>query len=159
VMCGESTNDRVKIWNVESGRLVHTFHGEPQPKEADERTPEMPSFGTPRKHVGAVAFSPDETLLATGEWNLVRLWDLATGKELRRLTGHAGYVVSGGKPSWALVFSRDGKRLLSASGRSGDQYQDVKVWDLETGKEIFNSKWEQKSPGATLSADGEVVVC
>ena len=68
-----------------------------------------------------VALSPDGTLLATGgvgRETTVRLWDVATGKELARLPGHALGVKT-------LVFSPDGKRLLSGSGDST-----ALVWDV-----------------------------
>ena len=49
-------------------------------------------------HKGAVedlSFSPDGTLLATaGMDKVVRLWDAATGRELRTLTGHTDVVRS-----------------------------------------------------------------
>jgi len=40
-----------------------------------------------------VAFSPDGTLLATASLDkTARLWDTATGKTIRTLTGHTGYI-------------------------------------------------------------------
>jgi hypothetical protein len=48
-------------------------------------------------------------VLATGgQDSLVRLWDLATGKEFHKLAGHRGTVAS-------LAFSPDGTRLASGS--------------------------------------------
>jgi hypothetical protein len=48
----------------------------------------------------------------------VRLWDPATGEELRRLMGHRGGVC-------ALAFSPDGKLLVSGGGDST-----VLIWDM-----------------------------
>jgi WD40 repeat protein len=48
----------------------------------------------------------------------IRLWDTASGKEIRRLGGHRAWV--GG-----LVFWPDGKKLASASAD-----QTIRVWDL-----------------------------
>jgi|GEM_PF-7045554 len=54
-----------------------------------------------------------------------RLWDAATGKELRRFPGaHAGYVT-------AICPSPDGKFLFTA-GRDAS----YRCWDMETGAEI-----------------------
>src|SRR5262245_13974907 len=58
----------------------------------------------------AVAFTPDGQTLAAGDGDrLIRLWDVATGKERRRLAGHENYVR-------CLAVSPDGKVLASGSG-------------------------------------------
>jgi len=72
-----------------------------------------------------VAYSPDGKSLASGSSdNTVRLWDVATGNELRRLEGHADWV-------WSVAFSPDGKSL--ASGSSDNT---VRLWDVAAGKEL-----------------------
>jgi len=75
--------------------------------------------------VYSVAFSPDGKTLASGSWDeTIKLWDTATGEELRTLTGHTSYVSS-------VAFSPDGKILASASGDGT-----VRLWDAATGREI-----------------------
>jgi WD40 repeat protein len=58
---------------------------------------------------------------------LLRLWDAATGKELRQFRGHVA------RPVW-VVFSPDGQTLASratdGTGRDGG----VRLWDVATGK-------------------------
>ena len=72
-------------------------------------------------HVLSVAFSPDGRTLATGGTDCtIKLWDVATGKELRTLRGHTGSIDS-------LDFNHDGTQLVSASRRDNT----VKVWDVE----------------------------
>ncbi|MCI0682022.1 MAG: WD40 repeat domain-containing protein [Gemmataceae bacterium] len=88
--------------------------------------------------VRALAFSPDETLLASsGIDQRIKVWDAATGR-LRWLLD----IPRAEKPEikgstllaqmpLTLLFSGDGKAL--ASGDAADRV--VRVWDLATGKE------------------------
>src|SRR5262249_42048840 len=55
---------------------------------------------------------------------LIRLWDVASGNEIRQLRGHCSWVRS-------IAFSPDGKRLVS-----GGQDYTVRLWDVATGEEI-----------------------
>jgi RNA polymerase sigma factor (sigma-70 family) len=71
----------------------------------------------------ALAFSRDGRLLAGPQGPVVRLWNVATGAEVRRLRGTVGDVT-------ALAFSPDGKFLASAG--TGDV---VSLWDVATSRE------------------------
>src|SRR5690348_7653787 len=63
--------------------------------------------------VTALAFAPDARLLATGGTDrTVRLWDVASGREVRRLTGHKDAVC-------AVAFLAGGKTLVSGSTDGG----------------------------------------
>lgn len=77
-----------------------------------------------------LGFSPDGRLLATATFrtNTIKLWETATGRELRNLS-------TGGQNTTSLspifAFSPDG-RMLAASGANNS----VKVWDVTTGREV-----------------------
>jgi WD40 repeat protein len=97
--------------------------------------------------VGALAVSPDGKLIVTaGGDNSVRLWDAASGKQVRQIDGPAadnnqlaaiGFVMSGAPPA----FSRDG-RLLAIGWGDGN----IDVWDMQTGKRAQQLKGHQLPP-------------
>jgi WD40 repeat protein len=81
-----------------------------------------------------LVFSPDCKTIASIDGVEIQLWDAETGHMLHRLKGHP--VVSYGSvfcvnPIGPLVFSPDGKKLVSAS-----QDRSVIVWDVAAGKEL-----------------------
>ncbi len=68
-----------------------------------------------------LAFSPDgRQLLSTGPDRAVRLWDLESGREVRRLEAHSRAVA-------ALAYSPDGS-LLATAGFD----QTIRLWDVAT---------------------------
>jgi WD40 repeat protein len=107
----------------------------------------------------AVAVRPDGKVLASSANDgTVRLWDLRTGKELRRLTGHTNLVRD-------VAFSPDGALLASASSD-----RTVKLWDPATGRCVrtlgdHDERVERVafSPDGSLLAsagwDGAAVLC
>jgi WD40 repeat protein len=59
--------------------------------------------------VRSVAFSPDGKHIVSGSHdNMVRVWDVLTGKEVKELVGHRSWVTS-------VAFSTDGKHIVSGS--------------------------------------------
>ena len=76
----------------------------------------------------------------------VRLWEVATGRELAAFHGHTHFV-------YALAFHPDGRRILS-----GSLDGTVKVWDAVTSRPIVfrgHSIWVSK---VAFSRDGRRVL-
>ncbi len=104
------------------------------------------------------AFTPDGSVLATvnpdpqARKPVVRLYDVATGQELRKLEGHAGDLR-------AVAFAPDGKTLASASTDfQAGQTSDVRLWETATGKSLWRAARPQSYvQGLAFSPDGQVL--
>ena len=75
--------------------------------------------------VNAVAFSPDDSLIAAAMSDMtVGLWQAADGAELYRLSGHEDIVTD-------VEFNADGATLASSSADST-----VRLWDATSGQQL-----------------------
>ncbi|MDR2941298.1 MAG: caspase family protein [Treponema sp.] len=99
--------------------------------------------------VNSVAFSADGSQAVSGSWdNTVKLWDIASGREIRTFSGHKDFVLS-------VAFSPNGKQVLS-----GSRDKTVKLWDAVSGKEIrtFSGHAGYIVYSAVFSADGKQIL-
>jgi WD40 repeat protein len=91
---------------------------------ASATTPESSPFTGHDGAVSCVALSPDgRRAISGGDDGTLRLWDLTSGKEVRRFEGHREAVS-------AVAFSADG-RLAASGGRD----RTVRVWEVDGGRE------------------------
>jgi WD domain, G-beta repeat len=142
----------VKLWDVATGKALQTIAVE-------------------NGIVFHATFSPDGKLLATASgpgtpvctWpGEIHLWNPATGELVRKLQGHdcGAYVVA---------FSPAGKLLASGGIATMDKAKmttvrgqhatgDLKLWDLETGKELWTQGGHTGTVGSLVfSADGRTL--
>ena len=120
----------LRIWEVDSGRLLRTMKGHV-------------------KSIDDVAFSPDSRLLAASASNIVKLWQVSDGAQIHTLTGHSDFIRQ-------LVFTPDGQFLAS----SGDWDGTVRIWRVEDGQLVrtlrlswaFNAVWD-----VAISPDGKTL--
>ena len=103
--------------------------------------------------VMVVAFSPDGKRALSGgvcygdRDPTLRLWDVATGKELLKLEGHTEGV-------YGLAFLPVGKQAVS-----GSHDGTVRLWDLETGKELKRYEGHEGTVyGLDVSGDGKLLL-
>jgi len=107
----------IRLWDVATGKELRRF----QPKSGMTGA----WSGDRANEVNSVAISADgRRALSGGVGAEVILWDLETGKEIRRFSGHTGTI-------WAVCFSPDGRRALS-----GSIDHTVRLWDVDSGRQI-----------------------
>jgi WD40 repeat protein len=102
------------VWDLNTSRELRRVSGLVVAREAP---------GAPREDWSpSVAFSPDGKTLVAGDEGGARIWNMATGREVRRIRGGRGSIRS-------ISFSQDGQILAGVDDRG------VAVWDVATGRE------------------------
>jgi WD40 repeat protein/tetratricopeptide (TPR) repeat protein len=117
----------VKVWDMATGREIHTLPATNHEVRTPEGTRQVP------RQVRCLAFSPGGKTLATGNGGLgsqpvpgeVKLWDVVKGQELLTLRGHEGGINS-------VAWSPDGQALASGSGDNT-----VRLWNPKTGQQLL----------------------
>lgn len=134
-------------------------HGDPLPANAFQR------YGTVQYRNGAgiltIVYSPDGKRIASAggtPWaaqgvtsgdRTIRIWDIATGKELRRLTDHPTAIT-------CLAFSPDSK-FIAGSTLSD---QSIRIWEIESDQPPRVINTNQNGAGVmifTYAPDGKTL--
>jgi WD40 repeat protein len=112
----------VKVWDTDTGKeLPLTFKGHKQ-------------------GVSRIAYSPDGSRLAASAWDVVIVWDAATGR-------HTLSIPRAGGP---VAFSPDGQRLAAIK-----DHRAVTLWDARTGQEMLTLLGKAGLFGLAFSPDGK----
>jgi eukaryotic-like serine/threonine-protein kinase len=165
-----TSDGKIKIWEIPSGKLLHTLTGHSQavlglafhPKKNllasagldlfvklwDPRSGQaIDSLAGHRDGVRTVAFSPDGALLASaGNDARILFWDTTTRKPIRELTGHERFITE-------IAFAPDGKLLASSSDD-----RTARLWEVASGKPgPVIARHENQVSGVAFSPDGKLV--
>jgi S1-C subfamily serine protease len=132
-------DETVRLWDVETGKEIRRLE-----RDIDVHRKARPPDIAYNDVANSVAFSPDSRLIVSnGIPGIVLLWDVLTGKEIRRFKGHTDIVRS-------VAFSPDGRSIAS-----GGVDRTVLLWDVQTGEEIWRlSPYTFDVHSVAFSSDG-----
>jgi WD40 repeat protein len=103
----------VKLWAVDSGRLVRAFAGH-------------------KSQITAVVFSPDgRTIISASSDKTIKIWEVATGAIIRS--------INTGAEIQSLALSNDGTKLISGDSKASEGSvgnNKIRLWDVASGKMI-----------------------
>jgi WD40 repeat protein len=99
------------------------------------------------QNASSVTFSPDGSLVASVSGQSVKIWEAASGKELRTLPA--------GPSQGNVAFSPEGRRLVAAGGVAG---QEISIWDTGSWQVIYTLKGHENwISRLVFSPDGQTL--
>jgi WD40 repeat protein len=125
--CITQDND-LRLSDAATGKVLHRWAGQPNYK-----CPPLAFFPDSRTLIFAPARSID-----------IPVYDIATGKEVRRFVGHNGFIFS-------ATLSPDGKTLASSATDA------LCLWDAGTGRQLLMIKDAGRADRLIFSPDGTIV--
>jgi WD40 repeat protein len=149
-------DNTIRLWDLADGKELRRFArpkqpapkappkgGKPGAKEQVEveTVIQLMAGGGNNQSSFRVAVTADGKTLAVAEGTVIELWEVETGKQIRRIEDAPGGFAG-------LIFSPDGKTLAARTGNGT-----LVLWAVETGKEISQIK-----PAPRPKQDGIVLI-
>lgn len=115
ILASASWDETIKLWQVNSGREIHTLKGH-------------------TNSVNSISFSPNGKLLASGSTDFtIKLWEITSGGEIVTFVGHSESVSSVAWSPFPVHFT-NGFGLLLASASADFT---IKLWEINTTREVY----------------------
>ena len=120
-----NSSEKIKVWDINSGEKIKDFN---------------------TLSVNSFAISPDGKTIATGGFDGLYLWELATGTLKAVLSGHHRWGIN------SVAYSPDGSTLASGGG------DELFLWDVESGARKMSIFGHTRGvAGMALSPDGNIL--
>jgi len=141
---GNRPSDAIAVlYDLKTGKLLQKFAGHTE-------TIRSLAVSADGKYVITCGGRLSDVRLQTTD-STVRIWDFATGKELKRFGGPKDRLTCG-------LLGQDNRRLLTVSDGSNEAAGfAVSLWDVDTERRIYNFPGDIKD-SPLLSPDGKIVL-
>jgi WD40 repeat protein/transcriptional regulator with XRE-family HTH domain len=140
-------NETVALLALRSLQFQYTPQGDEALGGAARLNFPVKIFTGHTNNVRDIVFTKDgQTMFTASDDGIPRMWEVATGKEIRQFVGHPQGVFN-------LALSPDERYLLT----SGDDVA-ARLWDVATGKEIRQFAHTGNVWGVDYSPDGQYVL-
>ena len=172
LLASAGSSGAIRLWDIDTGKLRTTITGHTSPVTSIALSPDGSTLATgnydqliqlwdllTQQHKGTipdvknpygssvVAYSPDNTILAEGRMDSVRLLDINTLQQKVSLTGHRGSIDT-------VAFSPDGRTF--AIGARYDKK--IHLWNVHTGEQKLTLKgYTDRIYSLAFSPDGATI--
>jgi len=133
ILASGSHDKSIKIWNLQTGKLICTFDS-------------LLTWGAHKETVSCLAFTPDGQTLISGSFDgTIKFWNLQTRDKPRTFKASLGVK--------AIAISRDGQFLASTNWDGK-----IRLWHIETGDVLHTLEGHSYSVNCfTFSPDGRTL--